>query len=142
MKSLSIIWQRLVDSNGQSCDRCEATYKELEKAVKRLGASLEPLGIEAAIEIREIDSATFANDPAQSNRIWIDGKPLEQWLSASVSSSRCCKVCGDSECRTIELDDEVFETIPAELILKAGLIAAASKIETNSRETSQQKEEQ
>ena len=142
MKSLSIIWQRLVDSNGQTCNRCGATYKELEKAVKRLGASLEPLGIEPAIEIREIDSATFATDPAQSNRIWIDGKPLEQWLSASVSSSRCCNVCGDSECRTIELDDEVFETIPAELILKAGLIAAASKIETNSRETSQQKEEQ
>ena len=138
MKSLSIIWQRLVDSNGQTCDRCGATYDELEQAVKKLGTSLKPLGIEPTIEIREIGSATFATDPTQSNRIWIDGKPLEEWLSANVSSSRCCNVCGDSECRTIELDNNVFETIPAELILKAGLIAAAKKIETDSRGTSQE----
>ena len=138
MKSLSIVWQRLVDSNGQTCARCGATYGELEQAVKNLEASLKPLGIEPTIEIREIDSATFATDPTQSNRIWIDDKPLEEWLSASVSSSPCCDFCGDSECRTIELDSEVFEAIPAELILKAGLIAAARKIETDSRGTSQE----
>ena len=135
MKSLSIVWQRLVDSKGQTCDRCGATYKELKQAIKKLETSLEPLGIEPIIEIREIDSARFANDPSQSNRIWIDDKPLEEWLSAGVSSSRCCNVCGDSECRTIELDNEVFEAIPAELILKAGLLAAAKKIGTNSRDT-------
>jgi hypothetical protein len=138
MKSLPIIWQRLVNSNGQTCDRCGATHEELEHAVEKLEASLKPLGIEPTIEIREIDTATFAADPTQSNRIWIDGKPLEVWLSASVSSSQCCSVCGDSECRTIELHNEVFETIPAELIVKAGLIAAAKKIETESRGTSQE----
>ena len=41
MKSLSIIWQRLVDSNGQTCDRCGATYTELEKAVKYLESTWE-----------------------------------------------------------------------------------------------------
>lgn len=138
MKSLSIVWQRLVDSNGQTCDRCGATYDQLEKAVKKLETSLKPLGIEPTIKIREIDSVTFATDPTQSNRIWIDGKPLEEWLHASVSSSPCCNVCGDSECRTIELDNEVFETIPIELILKAGLIAAAKKIGTDTQGTNQE----
>lgn len=128
MKSLTVTWQRLVDSNGQTCDRCDSTYEELVQAVNKLRASLEPLGIDPAIEIRELDAKAFTIDPSQSNRIWIDGKPLEQWLSANVSSSRCCNVCGDSECRTIEFDNEVFETIPAELILKAGLIAAADMI--------------
>ena len=134
MKPLSIVWQRLVDSKGRTCDRCGATHEELEKAVEKLGTALEPLGIEPTIEIREIDSASFAKDPSQSNRIWIDDRPLEEWLSAGVSSSRCCNVCGESECRTIELDDEVFETIPAELIIKAGLLAAANRIGTDSRD--------
>ena len=128
MKSLSITWQRLVDSNGKTCDRCGSTYEELVQAVNKLRASLKPLDIEPVIEIREIGAKTFTADPSQSNRIWIDSKPLEEWLSASVSSSQCCNVCGDSECRTIEFDNEVFETIPAELILKAGLIAAANMI--------------
>ena len=140
MKSLSIVWQRLVASNGHTCDRCEATYEELAQAIKKLETSLKPLGIEPTIEIREIDSASFESDPSQSNRIWIDNKPLEEWLSAVVSSSRCCNVCGDSECRTIELDSKVFETIPAELILKAGLLAAAEKIGTDSRDTNQEEQ--
>ena len=131
MESLSIVWQRLVNSNGQTCERCGATYEELEQAVNKLETVLKPLGIEPTIEVREIGIATFTSDPTQSNRIWIDDKPLEEWLSASVSSSPCCNVCGDSKCRTIELENEVFETIPAELILKAGLIAAANKIGPN-----------
>ena len=129
MKSLTITWQRLVGLDGQTCDRCGSTHEELVRAVNKLRTSLKPLDIEPVIEIREIDTKTFASDPSQSNRIWIDGKAIEEWLSASVSSSQCCNVCGDSECRTIELDSEVFETIPAELILKAGLIAAANMIE-------------
>ena len=68
MKPLSIVWQRLVNSDGQTCDRCGATYEELEQAIKKLETSLKPLGIEPTIEIREIDSASFARDPAQSNR--------------------------------------------------------------------------
>ncbi|UCH40604.1 MAG: DUF2703 domain-containing protein [Gammaproteobacteria bacterium] len=126
MQSLSITWQRLVDSNGKTCDRCGSTYEELVHAVNKLRVALKPLGIKPIIEIREIDTKTFTADPSQSNRIWIDGKPLEEWLSARVSSSQCCNVCGDSECRTIEFDKQVFETIPAELIIKAGLIAAAN----------------
>lgn len=130
MKSLLIVWQRLVDSNGQTCDRCGATYKGIKQAVEKLEVSLKPLGIEPTVEIREIDKASFTTDPTQSNRIWIAGKPLEEWLLASVSSSPCCSVCGDSECRTIKLKNEVFEAIPTELIVKAALIAAAKMVGT------------
>ena len=135
MKSLQIVWQRLVDSNGQTCDRCGATYDGIKQAVEKLEVSLEPLGIEPTVEIREIDKDSFTKDPAQSNRIWIAGIPIEEWLRASVSSSPCCKVCGDTECRTIGLDNEVFETIPTELILKAALIAAAKVLGPDNQES-------
>ena len=44
---------------------------------------------------------------------------MEQWLGARVGSSRCCPVCGGSECRTVEIGTATFEAIPQELFLKA-----------------------
>ena len=41
------------------------------------------------------------------------------------AASRCCAACGDSDCRTVSVDDRTFETIPAALIVKAALAAAA-----------------
>jgi Domain of unknown function (DUF2703) len=55
MKSLPIIWQRLVTAEGKTCDRCDATYQEMQRAVSKLKESLGPLGIEPTLETREID---------------------------------------------------------------------------------------
>jgi hypothetical protein len=81
------------------------------------------------LEQREINDATFRADPSLSNRILIAGKAMEQWLEAGTGSSPCCSVCGDAECRTVELGDTTFETIPERLIVRAGLIAAARLLE-------------
>jgi hypothetical protein len=35
-------------------------------------------------------------------------------------------VCGDNECRTVEVGGDTFEAIPETLIVKAGLAAAAT----------------
>ena len=72
-----------------------------------------------------MDEQSFEADPSESNRIWIAGRPMEEWLGASVGSSRCCSVCGTSECRTVEVDGTTFETIPETLFLRAALIASA-----------------
>lgn len=135
MKSLPIVWQRLVGSQGQTCDRCGVTYEGLQQAVAKLEEALRPLGIEITFEAREIDRDSFTTDPSQSNRIWIAGKPIEEWLEANVASSPCCSVCGDSDCRTLELDNDVFESIPSELILKAALVAASELVEPRMRDS-------
>jgi hypothetical protein len=93
-----------------------------------LKRALAPLGLEPALEIREVSEAAFKNNPSASNRIWIADRPLEEWLGASSGSSQCCSVCGDSECRTVELGGTVFEEIPEELILKAALVAAGAAL--------------
>jgi hypothetical protein len=59
MKSLPIIWQRLINSDGKTCDRCNATYQEMQRAISKLKKSLLPLGIEPTLEIREIDEKSF-----------------------------------------------------------------------------------
>jgi hypothetical protein len=128
MQRLPIIWQRLVSADGRTCIRCDATYQHLQSAVVKLKGALEPLGIEPTLELREIDQSTFRNEPAESNRIWIAGKPVEEWLGAGVGNSRCCSVCGDAPCRTMEVDGAVFEEIPEAVILKAALIAASGLV--------------
>ena len=124
MKQLPIVWQRLV-RDGKTCDRCGATQTELNTAVGLLQEALRPLDIEPVLETSEIDDSTFRSDPSQSNQILIGGKPLEEWLGAGVGSSSCCSVCGDADCRTVEIAGTTFETIPERLIIRAGLIAAA-----------------
>jgi hypothetical protein len=127
MKTLPIVWQRLV-TEGETCQRCGSTQQNVLQAMSRLDAALRPLGIQPILETREIDDAAFRDDPSQSNRIWIAGKPLEEWLGARVGTSQCCNVCGDLPCRTMELGDSTHEAIPEELIVRAAMMAASGMI--------------
>ncbi len=129
MKNLSITWQRLVDESGSTCPRCAGTEQEMQRAVERLRAALEPLGVQPVLETREIAPATFMQQPDQSNRIWIGGRPLEDWLGERTGSSRCCDACGDEECRTLEINGASHEVIPEALVVRAGLIAASQLLD-------------
>ena len=123
MKTLKIQWQRLVIDN-QTCPRCGATEVEVNKAMQSLKQSLNPKGIKVVMEKGAIKQADFEKNPAKSNLILIGERPLEDWLQAQTGQSACCGPCGDAECRTIDVQGKIYETIPAELIVKAGLIAA------------------
>jgi hypothetical protein len=128
MTALSIRWQRLV-KDGRTCTRCGDTEVEVRRAVETLRQVLAPLRIEPQLEVAGVDEASFAASPLESNRIWIADRPMEDWLSGDVGSSRCCSVCGDSDCRTLEIQGTTFETIPERLIVKAGLLAAAELLD-------------
>jgi hypothetical protein len=128
MRPLKIIWQRLVTSRGETCDRCGGTFAALQRAVTKLKNVLRPLDVEPILETVELTQESFSRDPSASNRIWIAGRLLEEWLGARVGRSRCCSVCGEDECRTVEIEETVFETIPEHLILRAALTAAARMI--------------
>ena len=125
MKQLVIRWQRLINESGQTCERCTDTGSTVENAYKKLKKSLVELGIEVELKKEILDFSIFIKDPLQSNRIWIAERPLEEWIGATVGKSQCCDVCGDSECRTISINQDTFENIPEDLIIKAGLLAAA-----------------
>ena len=138
MKMLTIRWQRLVDEKGQTCGRCGATEKEVQTACQNLEKSLTSLGIKVNLEEKALDSTTCAKDVSESNRIWIDDRPLEEWLNATVGKSSCefcCEELGpDVECRTVTIEGRTFETIPANLIVKAGLLAASHLLSVDSKE--------
>lgn len=124
MRTLPIVWQRLVGTRGTTCPRCHATGNEVRRAVAQLRTALEPLGIEPVLEEQRIDQAAFLQDPLQSNQVLISGKPLDEWLGGQTGSSRCCNEWGDRDCRTLEVEGQTYETIPEDLVIRAGLIAA------------------
>ena len=130
MKQMPSVWKRLV-KGGDTCTRCGSTGRELKVAVAKLAASLRPLGIEPVLETQEIDEEAFKANPSESNRVWIAGKPIEEWLDANVGMSRCCSVCGDSDCRTLEVGGRTYETIPGEQFIKAGLMAGSQMVRTS-----------
>lgn len=121
-KSLIISWQRLV-SDGNTCPRCGLTEEELEKAVLLLKEELAPQGVEVVLKKEKITIDEFKKAPLKSNQITFNGESLEELLGAKTGRSKCCDVCGDEECRTIETGGMNYETIPAELIVKAGIKA-------------------
>ncbi len=96
-----------------------------QKAVRILKKELAPYGIDVILRRSAIDPATFRKDVLQSNKILIAGKTLEDWLGVKTGRSKCCNVCGNAECRTVEYDEQIHEAIPSDLIVRAGLIAAS-----------------
>jgi hypothetical protein len=134
LKTLKIKWQRLV-SEGKTCPRCGLTEGEIEKAVSVLEQFLLPLGIDVILEKSELSVKEFEKNPLESNKIWINGRPLEYWIDGVTGQSACCDVCGSSECRTVEVEGEIYEAIPADLIVKAGLFAASNLISAEASES-------
>jgi len=133
-KILNIKWQRLLDE-GKTCPRCGTTEEALDEAISTLEKSLLPLGIEVNLEKEELSISEFERDPLQSNRIWIDNRPLEDYISGEVGQSPCCDVCGSSECRTVEIAGKIYESIPSNIIIQAGLSAAMQLMNKEQKET-------
>lgn len=129
MRILPIIWQRLVNAQGRTCPRCQGTGDEVLHAVERLQVALAPLGVEPRLETVELDEAAFLERPSESNRVWIAGKPFEEWLDARTGSSRCCDECGDNDCRTVEVAGQTYEVIPEGMLVRAGMIAASRMLD-------------
>ncbi|HEU4446006.1 MAG TPA: DUF2703 domain-containing protein [Nitrososphaeraceae archaeon] len=124
---LKIKWKRLI-SKGETCQRCGSTEKGLRKAGSILKKSLAPLGIKVILEKEELSVTEFKKDPSLSNRIWINNRLLEDWIRGRVGHSPCCDVCSPHDCRTVEVEGQIYETIPAEIIIKAGLLAASQLV--------------
>lgn len=128
-KILVIRWQRLVDDTGATCGRCGNTEQSLDDAQRLLTASLKPLGIRVQLIKSQLTNDQFKLAPSESNRIWIGDKTLEMILGAKSVATACAGVCGGNACRATLVNGQSYETIPAELIVRAGLRVAADLLQ-------------
>ncbi|MHC4695217.1 MAG: DUF2703 domain-containing protein [Planctomycetota bacterium] len=126
--TLTVKWQRLVDETGNTCGRCSDTQREVRIASDILKRSLRPLNMHVVVEEMPMSPGTVAKDTSQSNRIFVDGRPLADWLGGKIGMSPCESCCPDLgpnvKCRTLTVDGNTHEAIPAALIVRAGLRAA------------------
>lgn len=137
-KTIEIVWQRYVDDGGGTCDRCGATQAQMQKAYQVLAESFAPEGISVVMEEKVLSADAASADLSQSNRIWIAGRSLEDWLGAEVGMSPCAGCCGElacavgtagksgmADCRTLIYEGKTYEAVTSDLVVKAGIMAAS-----------------
>jgi len=128
---LRILWQR-VTVGAETCARCGDTGASVGRAVEQLRERLAPRGI--AVELEEKALPPFA--VAESNRVFFNGRSLEELLGAEAGQNHCqscCELLGaPTDCRTLRLDGREYEALPEELLVRAGLLAA-EKFEAGAR---------
>lgn len=119
MKELEIIWKHL-DVDGKTCDRCAGTGEEIRQFVTRLNEECTKQDIH--ITLKEVKLTE--NEIEESNRILINGIPIEDILPETTVSQNVCSSCSDllgssTCCRTIIHTEKEYETIPLQLIRQA-----------------------
>ena len=119
MKELEIEWKHL-DVDGKTCDRCAGTGDEIHQFINRLHE--ECAAKDVHITLNEINLTE--KEVEESNRIFINGVPLEDILPETTVSQNICSSCSDllgrsTCCRTIIHTGKEYETIPKRLIREA-----------------------
>jgi hypothetical protein len=106
-----------------TCERCGKTGEALRMAVEDLRHEFAPSGVKINITETLLDKTRIA----KSNEIRMNGILLEDLLTAGVISTDCPScgtLAGESTCcRAIEIGDQRYEDIPAEMIKKAAYLA-------------------
>ena len=116
MRTLRIEWKHL-DVNKGTCLRCSKTGKTLTQVMKDLRKEIE----KKDVKISFVETKLSEDQIKHSNIILIDGKPLEEILcNAEVVENYCsscsCITGGDTFCRTVSCQGEIFEEIPEKII--------------------------
>jgi Domain of unknown function (DUF2703) len=121
-KRLEIEWKHFA-IGGDTCERCGNTGEALRIAVKELRHEFAPSGVKINITETLLDKTRIA----ESNEIRMNGILLEDLLAAGVVTTDCPScgtLAGESTCcRAIEIGNERYEDIPAEMIKKATYLA-------------------
>lgn len=115
---MTIEWKHY-DKEGETCTRCNSTGNNI-KAV---------LGIVSTdnayknIQIKYKETILEASEMPDSNTVLINGQKIEDVLNAKTSENYChscsCLAGSDTNCRTIELNNKSYESIPKDMILEA-----------------------
>ena len=136
-KVLTIVWQHSPEKEGAKCENCLAKKEELKIAYESLRTSLPSLGIQVAMKEEKPVATACGVAMTKSCGIFIGGRPLETWLGAQIGKSACgsgkgCGADGSAQCVSMKLGGKTYTVVPADLIVKAGLMAASELIEPQS----------
>jgi len=130
-RTLALEWQRMIDEDGNVCCGSEATRMAVETARAKLAQALEASGIEVVLTKTDFTPEECVDCPERANRVLVAGRGVDFWLQAETGSSPCEGFCKQTlgekgSCQNLMYEGQTYDVIPADLIVKAGLAAAAN----------------
>ena len=112
MSKLIIEWKHY-DKKGETCTRCNSTGENIKETIAEL----------KGVQIDYVETMLDAKDMAQSNSVLINGVLIEEILGLRASHNHCgscsCLAGTDTDCKTVEDKDTIYEAIPKEILLAA-----------------------
>ena len=112
MKEINIEWKHY-DKEGETCTRCNSTGDNIQVAITEL----------KNIKVNYVETILEAKDMAISNSVLINGTLIEDILGLKASQNHChscsCISGVDTDCKTVEDENTIYEAIPKEIILLA-----------------------
>lgn len=115
-------WQRGAADACQHCDACGVSGDEIRAAAAQLRAKLAAKNV----RVQVVERSASDGPPARPSvsRMWVCDIPLETWLGARAATTSCTEAKSAAAVRpAIYLDDKSYSVIPAELMVKAGVMA-------------------
>ncbi len=124
---IMIEWRHL-ELGGITCDRCNLTGRAILDVLEEL----QPYFRQKNVTARFRETVLPDSQIEESNQVVINGIPLEEYLSnAEVVQTPCCSCAcltgqDEAECRAIDVGDERYEAIPADLLKRViiGIVAS------------------
>ena len=111
-RTMAVRWQKPTTDKVV----CGINEKEMTKAVRELSRSLYTKDIDVQFGYVTFTKEQPTGDAASAVGLWINGKPFEYWLHAQSAMN--------AGCVELTVDGQTYRTIPADLIVKAGMTAA------------------
>ena len=129
-KVVVLSWQRPQAAACKGCEKCGATEAEMQKAVAQLKEKLAERGVRVKLE-EGIGARAGKKAIISATNVWVCDVPLETWLGAGIGVKPCdCSSGGQAmSCKVVSLDGQSYKLIPADLVVRAGLLAADMLIE-------------
>lgn len=130
MEQLMIEWKHL-DVEGETCDRCMDTGRNLKDEVERLNSELNQKGIEVVLKETRLNESALK----QSNAILLNGHLIEEVVDIQVVENYCAScselVDGDAYCRAVVYQGKEYEEVPLNAIRDAAYQVLGLKAEAS-----------
>jgi len=132
-KVVVLSWQRPQAAACKGCEKCGPTQAEMQKAAAQLNEKLAGRGVRVRVE-EAVGARPGKKAIVSGTNVWVCDVPLETWLGAGIGVKPCdCSSGGQSmSCKVVNLNGQSYQVIPADLVVRAGLLAADMLIEQGS----------
>ena len=136
VQTLTIAWHKVSEADGSICDLSIATQQTVDEAAGKLSQALATDGVD--IVVKTLTPEKVEGGDCLCNRVLIQGRFVDEWLGAEMVKTACSGCPNQAGCPksagsggacggqyAMIHQDKTYSIVPANLIVMAGLIAAA-----------------